>query len=144
MPCNLAQNYAGRQRAVGGRTGQRRGIVFANAAARGAGVRAGQAIATAQALCPHLCLLARDPAAEQQALGAFAALAWRYSSDIHLREPDAVLLEVGASLKLFDGWPALGSACATRSRAAVSPAASRPHRRPARRRCSRSPTTALH
>lgn len=86
---------------------QRSGIVFANAAARGAGVRAGQAIATAQALCPHLCLLARDPAAEQQALGAFATLAWRYSSDIHLREPDAVLLEVGASLKLFDGWPAL-------------------------------------
>lgn len=86
---------------------QQRRIVFANSAARSAGVHAGQNPATAHALCPQLQLLARDVAAEQQALQTFATLASRYSSLIHLREPAAVLLEVGASLNLFGGWPAL-------------------------------------
>ena len=86
---------------------QRRHIVLANAPARAAGVRAGQALALAHALCPALRVLARDETAERQSLEAFAALAYRYSADVHLRPPDAVLFEAGASLKLFGGWPAL-------------------------------------
>ncbi len=86
---------------------QRRHVVLANAPARTAGVRAGQPLALAHALCPALRVLARDAAAERQSLETFAALAYRYSADVHLRQPDAVLFEAGASLKLFEGWPAL-------------------------------------
>lgn len=86
---------------------QRRHIVIADAAARAVGVRPGQSLALAHALCPRLRVLTRDAAAERQSLETFANLAYRYSADIHLRQPDAVLFEAGASLKLFGGWPAL-------------------------------------
>lgn len=86
---------------------QRRVVICANAKAQAAGVRAGQALASAQALCPTLHVLARDDAAEHQTLQALAALAWRYSAEVCVQAPDALLLEVGASLKLFGGWPAL-------------------------------------
>lgn len=84
-----------------------RHIVLADAASQAAGVRAGQPLASAQALCPRLRTLARDRAAEQQSLQAFATLAWRYSAELCVHAPDSILLEVGASLKLFGGWPAL-------------------------------------
>jgi len=85
----------------------RRHVVFANARAQATGVRAGQPLAHAHALCPALRVLARDETAERQSLEAFAALAYRHSAVVHLRLPDAVLFEAGASLKLFGGWPAL-------------------------------------
>lgn len=104
---NAAQTARPRATAIVDGPSQRRFIVLADAAARAAGVRAGHTLAVAHALCPALRTLARDAGAERQALESFAALAYRYSADVHLRDGDAVLLEAGASLKLFGGWPAL-------------------------------------
>jgi protein ImuB len=86
---------------------QRRHIVLADAVACRHGVRAGQALATAQVLCPRLAILPRDEAAERQALESLAAWAYRFSAEIHLAAPDAIFIEIGASLNLFGGWPAL-------------------------------------
>lgn len=86
---------------------QRRYVVIANFAAQAAGVRAGQGLAPARLLCPCLATTPRDAAAERQALESLAACAYRCSADVHLRAPDALLFEIGASLKLFGGWPAL-------------------------------------
>lgn len=86
---------------------QRRHVVLANAPALKSGVRAGQPLATAHMLCPRLCAVARDPAAERQALESLAAWAYRFSAEINLAAPDTLFIEVGASLALFGGWPAL-------------------------------------
>lgn len=86
---------------------QRRRVLMADAAARKAGVHAGQPVTAAQMLCPRLVLLPRDEAAELQALQSLAAWAYRFSAIISLAAPDTVLVEVGGSLALFGGWPAL-------------------------------------
>ncbi len=86
---------------------QRRHIVLADAAARRQGVHAGLALAAAQVLCPRLAILPRDEAAERQALESLAAWAYRFSAEIHLAAADAIFIEIGASLSLFGGWPAL-------------------------------------
>lgn len=105
----VASNGPARATAIVEGPMQRRHIVLANVAARAAGVRPEQPLALAHALCPALRVLARDTGAERQSLEAFAALAYRYSADVHLRLPDAVLFEAGASLKLFGRWPTLQS-----------------------------------
>ncbi len=86
---------------------QRRHIVLANAAAEKAGVRAGQPLATAHMLCPRLAAAPRDHPAERQALESLAAWAYRFSAEINIATPDMLFVEVGASLTLFGGWPAL-------------------------------------
>lgn len=86
---------------------QRRHVVLANASAMKWGVRAGQALAAAQMLCPRLAIAPRDAAAERQTLETLAAWAYRYSAEIHLAAPDTIFIEIGASLALFDGWLAL-------------------------------------
>ena len=86
---------------------QRRHVVLANAAAGKAGVRAQQPLASAQLLCPRLAVTPRDESAERQALASLADHAYRYSADVSIAASDTLFLEVGASLKLFGGWPAL-------------------------------------
>ena len=86
---------------------QRRCIAFANRAAARAGVRAGLAVAAAYVLCPDLLVSPRDEAAERQALESLASLAYRYSAAVYPAAPDALFVEVGASLNLFGGWAAL-------------------------------------
>jgi protein ImuB len=86
---------------------QRRHVVLANAAAGKAGVRAQQPLASAQLLCPRLAVTPRDESAERHALASLADHAYRYSADVSIAPPDTLFLEVGASLKLFGGWPAL-------------------------------------
>ena len=86
---------------------QCRHIVLSDAQAQRAGVRSGQTLTAARMLCPRLGVTPRDEAAEYQALESLAALAYRYSAEIHLAAPDAIFIEVGASLDLFGGWPAL-------------------------------------
>lgn len=86
---------------------QRPQIALANRAARASGVRRGQPAAAAQALCSRLVLRPRDLAAEKNLLDLLAAWAYRYSGQVSLAEPTGLLLEVGASLRLFGGWPAL-------------------------------------
>jgi protein ImuB len=94
---------------------QQRAVVFeANAAARRAGVRPGHTLAAARALCAGLDAQRRDAAAEAMRLQTVALLAYARSSQIVLDPPDALLLEVGASLRLFGGWPAIRDALRAR------------------------------
>src|SRR3954452_10246383 len=86
---------------------QRRHVVLANDEAREAGVRGGQSLTAAQALCPALSTRPRDPAAERQAINSVAAWAYRFSADVSIAGSDAILFEVGASLTLFGGLAAL-------------------------------------
>ena len=58
-------------------------------------------------MVPALLARARDPQAEKRLLHSLAAWAYRFSSHVSLSAPDALLIEVGASLRLFGGWPAL-------------------------------------
>ena len=86
---------------------QRRHVVLADAAALEAGVRSGHTVAAAQMLCPRLVVAPRDPPAERQALESLASWAYRFSAEVSIGTPDTVFLEVGRSLALFGGWPAL-------------------------------------
>src|ERR1043165_4997913 len=86
---------------------QRPLIAQANAAAMRQGVRVGQPVAAARALCSKVELLPRDMQAEKIALELLAAWAYRFSGQVSLGEADTLWLEVGASLTLFGGWPAL-------------------------------------
>jgi len=86
---------------------QRQHVTSVNAPAQRNGVRTGHVLAAARALCAHVQARARDVAAEKRLLQSFAAWAYRFSSQVALSEPDALLIEVGASLSLFGGWPAL-------------------------------------
>jgi protein ImuB len=86
---------------------QRQHIVMANAPARSIGGRADQPLAAARAICANVQARARDIAAEQRLLNTLAAWAYKFSSQVSIAEPDALLIEVGASLSLFGGWPVL-------------------------------------
>lgn len=86
---------------------QRRHVVLADDKAREAGVRRGQSLTAAQALCPGLSTKPRDPGAEQQAIDSLAAWAYRFSADVSIARSDAILLEIGSSLTLFGGLAAL-------------------------------------
>lgn len=86
---------------------QRRRIVTADAAAREAGVRGGQSLAAARVLCPALHVRPRLSAHESRLLEEVAVQAYRFSDRVAPAPPQSLLLEVGASLKLFGGWRAL-------------------------------------
>jgi len=86
---------------------QRPQVVIANPAAQRCGIRAGHVLAAARALCAGLQARPRDRAGEQRLLLSLAAWAYRFSSQVSLSGPDALLVEVGASLQLFGGWAAL-------------------------------------
>jgi protein ImuB len=75
--------------------------------ARARGVRAGMAISAALALAPRLNVVARDPAAETEALLGVAGWAAQFTPGVALEFPDSVLLDVSGSLKLFRGLPTL-------------------------------------
>jgi protein ImuB len=82
-------------------------VVSANAPARAAGVRIGQSLAAARALQPDLVAWPRDIEAERHLLTILADWAYRFSAEISLAPPRALLIEVGASLSMFDGWASL-------------------------------------
>jgi protein ImuB len=82
-------------------------IAAANADATAAGVRRGQSLAAARALCPALDVRPRDRSAESRLLGELAAWCYQFSGHVSLVPPAAILLELGASLRLFDGWPVI-------------------------------------
>ena len=72
-------------------------------AARRAGVCAGMRHGGALALCPGLRTLPREAEAEARALEGLAAWAGQFTSRVSLQPPDGLLLEIGGSLRLFDG-----------------------------------------
>lgn len=82
-------------------------VVQVNRAARAAGIRSGQSLAAARALQADLPAWRRDGEAERHLLTALADTAYRFSNEVSLAPPRALLVEVGASLALFGGWVAL-------------------------------------
>ncbi|MGH8749163.1 MAG: Y-family DNA polymerase, partial [Burkholderiales bacterium] len=82
---------------------ENRQVLACNAAARGAGIRPGSALANAWALAPGLRVVPRDTAAEARALEAVAAWAMQFTAKVSLEPPQGVLLEVQGSLRLFGG-----------------------------------------
>ena len=77
-----------------------------NALAQAQGIHAGMPLNTALSLLADLQVRERDKELEQQMLEALAGWAWQYSSRISF-DPLLMLLEVGASLKLFGGFSSL-------------------------------------
>ncbi len=92
--------------AVTRRDGGRDVIDRCNSLAREQGICAGMPLPGALALLPGLQARQRDRNRERQAMEALAGWAWQYSSRISF-DPLLMLLEAGASLKLFGGFSAL-------------------------------------
>ena len=78
-------------------------IVAANLPARSRGISAGMSVSAALALDPGLIVHPRNPSMETQTLVEIAQWALQFSPVLSLPAADAVLLEVGAGLSLFDG-----------------------------------------
>jgi len=78
-------------------------VVAGNDAAREAGIRPGQSIATALALAPEIVLCDRDTASEARALAQLATWTLRFTPQVSLAAQDAIVLDIGASLRLFGG-----------------------------------------
>jgi protein ImuB len=82
---------------------ENRSVLVCNGAAEALGVRAGSALRAAWALAPQLRTLPRDAVAEGKALEAIASWACQFTAQVSLEPPQAVLLEVAGSLRLFGG-----------------------------------------
>ena len=78
-----------------------------NRRAGAAGVKLGQSLAAARALCDRLTVADHDDVAAERCREFLAAWAYAYSSEVSRDFPDALLLEVEASFRLFGGWPNL-------------------------------------
>lgn len=85
---------------------QRRVLQAVNPPARALGLRAGQSLSTAQALAREFVCVEHDPAAVEQLQQLLAAWAYRFSGQVSLHYPRALLLEVQSTLGLFGPWPA--------------------------------------
>lgn len=103
-------------------------VVAVNEFARRAGIRRGQLISAALALAPDIALRDRDLAAEEEALSDLAELALAFTPHVSLAPPNAVLAEIGGSLRLFGGLPRLlepltrqAEACGYPARLALAP-----------------------
>ncbi len=83
-------------------TGSQRRIVACNAAATRSGIAPGQGLNAALALLPQVLLHERDAGAEQRLLGRLARWATQFTPLVS-DEPDALLLEVRGSRRLFGG-----------------------------------------
>lgn len=77
-----------------------------NSAARAYGISPGMALPAALALHAGLSVQPRDRTRERRALQALALWAYQFSAQISF-EPSSLLLEVGASRRLFGGMAAL-------------------------------------
>ncbi len=81
--------------------GARRIVIAANAAARTRGVRCGQVLGAAQALCADLQTELRRTNDEEVAMQSLALWALGYSSLVARHGRDTLLIEIGASCRLF-------------------------------------------
>ncbi|MCC7328388.1 MAG: DNA polymerase Y family protein [Burkholderiales bacterium] len=82
-------------------------VVAADATARASGIRNGVLVSAALALVPELVLRDRDAEAERRALAQLATWALTFTPMACLAPPDAIVAEIGGSLRLFDGLPRL-------------------------------------
>ncbi len=81
-------------------------VIRCNSAAQAYGVRPGLPLPAALALCGGLAVQRRDRVREQHALHDLALWAYQFSARISF-EPSLLLLEIGASLRLFGGLGAM-------------------------------------
>jgi protein ImuB len=95
---------------------EQRRVLLACPKAAAAGVQAGMSAASAASLLPGLQLLARDTVRESAFVERLALALARYSPALVI-EPDGVLIEVAASLRLFGGARALMRAVQATARA---------------------------
>ncbi|NQD95788.1 DNA polymerase Y family protein, partial [Pseudomonas sp. CrR25] len=86
---------------------QRRLLRAVNPAARALGLRPGQPLSAAQALSRHIATADYDSSAIERRQHFLAAWAYRFSSQVSLHYPRALLLEIESSLGLFGPWPRL-------------------------------------
>ena len=84
---------------------QRRRIQAVNPAARALGLKPGQSLTAAQALCQHFATAEHDPPAIERWQQLLAAWGYRFSAQVSLHYPRCLLLEVQSSLGLFGPWP---------------------------------------
>ena len=82
-------------------------VVAASETARTAGIRHDQLISSALALAPEMTLRDRDPVAEASALRDVATCVLAFTPMTSLAFPDAILAEIGGSVRLFGGLPRL-------------------------------------
>ena len=78
-------------------------LLAANEKARTAGIRPGMGLGAACAISPRLEVRKRDPALEAATLEELAAWAERFTAFVSLAPPAGLLLEIGGSLRLFEG-----------------------------------------
>ncbi len=76
-------------------------VYLRNKAAQNGGIQAGTTLATAHSILPGLKHKHRNTHGEIKRLTTLADTLYRFSSYVSVQAPDCVLLEIGASLKLF-------------------------------------------
>ena len=86
-------------------TPQRRVLQTVNEAARALGLRPGQSLTAAHALAKTFASAEYDPAEIERWQQFLAAWAYRFSSQVSLYYPRALLFEIESSLGLFGPWP---------------------------------------
>jgi len=89
------------------RRGKVERVLLCNRPAAERGVRPGQPLGGALALAADLRVLPRKPDAERSALERLAAWCARFSSQVSLEPPQALVLEAARSLQLFGGAKSL-------------------------------------
>ena len=110
------QSDADEPRAVVLQEGPRRRILACNACAASAGVRPGLALKNAYAIVPELITSDYNSAEQTAHLEQLTLWALSYSSWVSPEPPDTLLLEIAASLTLFDGLDNLIDSLQTESR----------------------------
>ncbi len=76
-------------------------VVLLNTAATDAGIVAGSSLATAYSIAPSLRHFEQDSLREQQRLAFVAETSTRFSNRVTVQAPGSIVLETGASLRLF-------------------------------------------
>ena len=87
-------------------------VRLANASARAAGIAPGSTLVTALGIAGDLRHFDRDAAGERDRLHGLAEAASRYTPRVSLSEPDGLVLDARASLRLFGGAAILAAALA--------------------------------
>lgn len=93
--------------AVWAQRGARRVVVSVSTEATAAGLRAGQALADAQAILPEVVLVPEDPAGDAAALERLALWALRFTPLVGLVAEDGLILDITGVDHLFGGEAAL-------------------------------------
>jgi protein ImuB len=78
-------------------------VIRCNPAAAAARIVPGTSLATAHSIVPALVHHTRNPTEEARRLRRLAVALYRLSPQVSLAPPDSVVLEIGASLRLFGG-----------------------------------------